>query len=214
MNVKVYKELDLLINHYPELKGCEQDIVSAFDLLVNCYQSNGFVLICGNGGSAADSSHIVGELMKGFKKKRQITIEQRNRIMSIYPQEGALLADRLQRALPAISLVDQSALSSAICNDISPEMIYAQQVFGYGKEGDVLIALSTSGNSLNVINACKIAKAFGIRTIALTGENGGNLGKICDIVIRAPATDVYRVQEYHLPIYHTICSMLEIEFMA
>ena len=152
--------------------------------------------------------------MKGFKKKRQITIEQRNRIISIYPQEGALLADRLQRALPAISLVDQSALSSAICNDISPEMIYAQQVFGYGKEGDVLIALSTSGNSLNVINACKIAKAFGIKTIALTGEDGGNLGKICDIVIRAPATDVYRVQEYHLPIYHTICSMLEIEFMA
>lgn len=208
------RELSLLIEHYPELESCKQDIISSFHLILACYTSNGLVMTCGNGGSAADSSHIVGELMKGFKKKRALTADQRNRIEALYPKEGAVLADSLQRAMPAISLVDQSVLSSAFINDVCAEMVYAQQVFGYGKKGDVLIGLSTSGNSLNVVNACKIAKAIGVKTIALTGERGGVLLDLCDVIIRAPALEVYRIQEYHLPIYHTICSMLEAELMT
>lgn len=213
MNKLVCTELALLTAHYPELKDCTPDITSAFHVISDCYRSNGLIMTCGNGGSAADSSHIVGELMKGFKKKRALTAKQRERIEALFPREGARLADTLQRAIPAISLVDQCVLSSAFMNDVNPEMIYAQQVFGYGKEGDILIALSTSGHSPNVVNACKIAKVFGIKTIALTGREGGCLKDICDVVICAPAYEAYRIQEYHLPIYHTICSMLEVSLM-
>lgn len=210
-----YKELYLLFEHYPELEGsCKKEILESFHLMSECYKSRGMIMTCGNGGSAADAAHIVGELMKGFKLKRTLTFEQRNRIETLFPKEGSKLADHLQRAIPAISLVDQVVLSSAFINDICPDMVYAQQVFSYGKKGDVLIGLSTSGNSWNVINACKIAKAIGVKTIALTGKDGGILLDICDIVIRAPAIKVYRIQEYHLPIYHTLCAMLEAELIG
>lgn len=170
-------------------------------------------MTCGNGGSAADAAHIVGELMKGFKRKRKLTLAQRSRIEALFPEEGAKLADHLQQAIPAISLVDQNVLISAFINDVCPEMVYAQQVFGYGKKGDVLVGISTSGNSKNVVNACKIAKAVDVRTIALTGAHGGALLDLCDVIIRVPAIDTYQVQEYHLPIYHTLCSMLERELI-
>lgn len=213
MRDTVHNELGLLLTHYPELEGCKDDIIASFYLIADCYKSGGLIMICGNGGSAADSSHIVGELMKGFKKKRALTTKQRNVIEAFYPEEGAELAASLQRAIPAISLVEQSALSSAFINDVNPEMVYAQQVFGYGKAGDVLIGLSTSGNSQNVVNACKVAKTLGVKTIAFTGREGGRLFDICDIILRAPAVEVYRVQEYHLPVYHTLCAMLEAELM-
>lgn len=213
MNDAAYNELALLIKHYPELESCKDDIIASFHVITDCYKSGGLIMICGNGGSAADSSHIVGELMKGFKKKRALTTKQRHAIETFYPGEGAELADSLQRAIPAISLVEQSALSSAFINDVNPEMVYAQQVFGYGKTGDVLMGLSTSGNSQNVVNACKVAKTLGVKTIAFTGREGGCLSDICDITLRAPATEVYRVQEYHLPIYHALCAMLEAELM-
>lgn len=214
MNINVYKEFNLLFEHYPELVNkCKNDILSSFLMISECCKSGGIIMTCGNGGSAADANHIVGELMKGFKRKRKLTLKQRACIENVFPKEGPWLADNLQQAIPAISLVDQSALVSAFVNDVCPDMVYAQQVYGYGRGGDVLIGLSTSGNSRNVVNACKVAKALNIKTIGLTGEKGGDLCDICDVIIRVPAIDVYRVQEYHLPIYHTICSMLEVELI-
>ena len=168
-------------------------------------------MTCGNGGSAADAEHITGELMKGFKLKRLLTDEQRNALISAFPTDGAYLADHLQQAVPAISLVSQSSLSSAFINDVAPDMVFAQQVLGYGNAGDVLLGISTSGNSKNVVNACKVARAFGIGTIGMTGEHGGKLMEICDITIRVPACETFRVQEYHLPVYHALCAMIEKE---
>lgn len=210
----VYTEVINLLDHYPMLSVCEADILKAFRLMRECYLSNGLIMTCGNGGSASDSSHIVGELMKGFKQKRPLTEEQKSRMETSLPGEGLALSEKLQRAIPAISLVDQVALSSAFVNDVVPEMVYAQQVLGYGKVGDVLIGISTSGNSLNVVNACKIAKAFNIKSIAFTGQEGGILSKICEVTIKVPAKEVYRVQEYHLPLYHALCAMLEAEVMG
>lgn len=207
-------ELMNLFSHYPMLSVCESDILEAFRLMRECYLANGLIMTCGNGGSASDSGHIVGELMKSFKRKRPLTEEQRTRLETSFPGEGLALSKKLQRAIPAVSLVDQVALSSAFVNDVAPEMVYAQQVLGYGKPGDVLIGISTSGNSSNVVNACKIAKAFQIKSIAFTGQEGGILSGLCEVVIRAPAREVYRIQEYHLPIYHTLCAMLEVEVMG
>lgn len=209
----VFIEIKNLLDHYPVLTICEADILKAFQMMRECYLSNGLIMTCGNGGSASDSSHIVGELMKGFKRKRPLTEEQRLQLETSFPGEGLALSEKLQRAIPAVSLVDQVALSSAFVNDVVPDMVYAQQVLGYGKAGDVLIGISTSGNSPNVINACKVAKAFKIGSIAFTGKEGGALSELCEITIKVPAKEVYRVQEYHLPIYHTLCAMLEAEVM-
>jgi phosphoheptose isomerase len=210
MKETVQKELDILFLNYPELRTCESSIVEAFDFMLECSRQKRLIMTCGNGGSAADAGHIVGELMKGFKLKRPLTPGERETLESAFPGEGDYLASHLQRGIPALSLSDQVAVTSAFINDVAPDMVFAQQVFGYGKVGDVLVALSTSGNSRNVVNACRVAKAFHIKTIGMTGESGGEMKDICDVIIRVPACETYRIQEYHLPVYHALCSMLEI----
>lgn len=171
-------------------------------------------MVCGNGGSSADSEHIVGELMKGFILKRQVLQSDLDKLNSLYPDDGSFLAANLQRALPALSLSSHTALTSAFVNDICPNMVFAQQVFGLGRTGDALLGISTSGNSANVLNAMKVAKLMCIKTIGLTGGDGGILASLSDVAIIAPAVETYRVQEYHLPIYHALCAMLENEFFG
>ncbi|MHB1348210.1 MAG: D-sedoheptulose-7-phosphate isomerase [Candidatus Humimicrobiaceae bacterium] len=204
--------LDRLIKENPILEFCNESIKKSFEIVAQCYLQGGKLLICGNGGSAADSEHIVGELMKGFLKKRNICSKDIERLRLIFPDEWKYLSDNLQGALPALSLSSHSALLSAFINDISPEMVFAQQVYGYGKKGDVLIGISTSGKSKNIVNALKIAKAFEIKTIGLTGKSGGFIKDLCDILITVPSDETYKIQEYHLPIYHTLCAMVEETF--
>ena len=211
MNKQLQKEWDVLLTNYPCLSACADNIRAAYELLKNACRNGGVIMTCGNGGSASDAEHITGELMKSFKIKRPVTGKQREALASAFPDEGAYFANRLERGIPAISLVSQSSFSSAYINDVAPDMVFAQQVFVYGKAGDLLWAISTSGNSQNVVNACKVARTFGIGTIGMTGEHGGKLLEICDVTIRVPACETFRVQEYHLPIYHALCAMLEIE---
>lgn len=215
MKPSVEKILFELLERYPQLSACEQAIKEAYLLLENCYEQDGKVLICGNGGSAADSDHIVGELMKGFTKKRPIDSESRRKLAESWGEnEGYSLADRLQGALPAISLMQHSALVSAFSNDVDPDMIFAQQAFGYGRPGDVLIGMSTSGNSKNVVNAVKVANAMGLKTIGLTGENGGKLSLLCSAAICVPELETFKIQELHLPVYHALCAMIEETFFT
>ena len=214
MKEQIQKEWELLLTNYPQLSACADDIMAAYQLLKNTCLKGGFILTCGNGGSAADAEHITGELMKGFKLNRPVTADQRDTLVKAFGDEGVYFADRLQRAIPAISLVSQSSLSTAYINDVAPDMVFAQQVFGYGSAGDVLLGITTSGNSKNVVNACKIAKILGIGTIGMTGEHCGKLAEICDVTIRVPACETFRVQEYHLPIYHTLCAMIEMELFS
>ncbi|MDD5673356.1 MAG: SIS domain-containing protein, partial [Chitinivibrionales bacterium] len=209
MKLSVKKYFDQLLQTYPALKPCQSDIIAAFNLLAACYRNKGKVLACGNGGSAADAEHIVGELMKGFILKRPVNASERQKIMALHPGDGAFLADNLQRALPAISLTSHTALITAYANDVHADMIFAQQVFGFGKPGDCLIGLSTSGNSANVLNALKVANSFGLQTLGMTGEGGGKLKGLCDVTICAPARAAAGVQEFHLPVYHTLCCMVE-----
>lgn len=191
-----------LIDRYPQLNTCAKDIENALFLMIDTYKKGGKILVCGNGGSAADADHIVGELMKGFLKDRKVTDER-------IPQE---LREKLQGALPAISLSAHASLMTATINDNDADMIFAQQVYGYAKDNDLLIAISTSGNSKNVVNAVKVAKSLGVKTIALTGETGGELKQLADVTICAPSTETYKIQEYHLPIYHYLCAKVENEF--
>jgi D-sedoheptulose 7-phosphate isomerase len=208
------KRIQQLIFAYPGLDVCASDIKAAFGVLRDCYRGGGKVLTCGNGGSASDAEHIVGELMKGYLLKRPVPEEVRTKLISANPQDGAYLANHLQGGLPAISLVSQTSLLSAIANDTAADMVYAQQVYGYGREGDALIGISTSGNSANVVRAVQVARALGLRTIGLTGRIGGKLRPLCDICIRVPANETTFVQERHLPIFHVLCAMLEEEFFA
>jgi D-sedoheptulose 7-phosphate isomerase len=203
-----------LVQKYPELEGCSPDIQKAFELMRSSFRQGGKLLVCGNGGSAADSEHIVGELMKGNLYKRPLPLELQQKLRSVHPQEGQKLASSLQGALPVISLVSQTSLISAMANDVSADMIFAQQVLGYGRAGDVLWGISTSGNARNVIYAFQTAQAIGVKTIALTGPTGGELKAHADIIIRVPGKDTGAVQERHLPIYHTLCWMLEAEFFT
>ena len=190
--------------YYPQLNICEKDIESALLLMIDTYKNGGKILVCGNGGSASDADHIVGELMKGFLKERKVTDER-------IPLE---LREKLQGALPAVSLCSHTALMTATMNDNDADMVFAQQVYGYANENDLLIAISTSGNSKNVVNAVKVAKALGIKVIALTGEIGGMLKEVADVTICAPANETYKIQEYHLPIYHYLCAKVEEEFLG
>ena len=206
--------IEQLILTYPELEACATDIQATFEILRTCYRHGGKLLTCGNGGSAADAEHIVGELMKGYLLKRPIPEEMRLKLASISQQDGDYLANQLQDALPAISLVSQTSLLSAIANDTAADMVYAQQVYAYGREGDVLIGLSTSGNSRNVIYAMQVARAMGLHTIGLTGPTGGVLKPLCDICICVPGESTPVIQERHLPIFHVLCAMLEEEFFA
>ena len=198
--------LEKTIKYHPALEVCRNDIIRAYDILVSCYENGGTVLICGNGGSAADSEHIVGELMKGFLKKRPLGGFDK----AVIGDET--LSDNMQGALPAISLVSQTSISTAFMNDVEPDMVFAQQVYGYKGENNVLIGITTSGNSKNIVNAVKIANAFKMNTIGMTGESGGMLKNLCTVTLKAPESETYRVQEYHLPIYHALCAMVESEF--
>ena len=206
--------IEQLISTYPELDICAADIQSAFEALRDCYRCGGKVLTCGNGGSAADAEHIAGELMKGYLLKRPVSEEMRAKLIAASPEDGDYLADHLQGALPAISLVSQTSLLSAIANDTAADMVYAQQVYAYGREGDAIIGISTSGNARNVIHALEVARTLGLHTIGLTGSTGGALKPLCEVCICVPAENTPAIQERHLPIFHVLCAMLEEEFFV
>lgn len=204
--------LDDLIIKYPKLKTNKESIKKAADSIIKSYEMGGKVLTCGNGGSGSDAEHIVGELMKGFVKKRPLQGKIRESLENCSDERAKVLLEKLQTPLPAISLVSQTSLISAFANDVDPNLVFAQQVAGYGKKGDVLIGMSTSGNSQNVIYAMIMAKALDMITIGLTGIGGGQLKKICDILIDVPEKETFKVQELHLPIYHSLCMLVEDHF--
>lgn len=210
----VEKEIALLMERYPMLVQCKEQIVEAFFELSKCYQNGGKVLVVGNGGSAADAEHIVGELMKGFKISRKLPLEKQKDLISIDPYLGKKLAENLQGALPTISLVGHPAFSTAYMNDCEPLLSFAQQVNGYGNHDDVLLAISTSGSSENVLCAAIVARARDMKVIGLTGAKNSKLENLADICIKAPATETYKIQELHLPIYHCLCAMLEMYFFG
>lgn len=214
MEDKLLKHVDLLIERYPALEVCGKDIVAAYGILEEAYASGHKLLVAGNGGSASDSEHIVGELMKEFKLKRKIYADQIDRLVKIDPEMGTVLADHLQGALPAISLVGEPSLTTAFMNDVVPVLIFAQQVNGLGGAGDVFLGISTSGNSKNVLYAAVAAKSKGMKVIGLTGERENRLMEFADVCIRVPETETYRIQELHLPVYHCLCLLLEEKFFG
>ena len=205
-------DLSVLLDRYPLLKSCEKDIYQAFLVISNTYRRKGKLLICGNGGSCADAEHIVGELMKGFRKKRKMPDELAARIRKQDESHADIMVAALECGLPAIALSAHSALNTAFANDKNPDLIYAQEVMGYGEQGDAFLGISTSGNAKNVVYAMEVAKAKRLHTVALTGGNGGRLAKLADASIIVPATETFQIQELHLPVYHTLCLMLENEF--
>lgn len=206
------QEIDELIRRYPQLESIKGEIYEAYKILYNSYKNGNKLLVAGNGGSAADSDHIVGELMKGFKKKREIAEDIKERLKSIDEEKGEVLSQELQGTLRTIALTNHNALNTAYGNDVNGDLIFAQQLYGYGDKGDVFLAISTSGNSKNILYASVVAKAKGMKIIGLTNEYGGQLNDIADICIKVPETETFKVQELHLPIYHCLCLMLENEF--
>ncbi len=212
MNIKSMEFLDILIERYPSLENAKQDIKEAYIILEKCYKSKKKFLVAGNGGSAADAEHIVGELMKGFKLPRKLDSNMQQRLIEQDEKLGQVLADYLQGALPAIALDGHPALTTAYMNDCEPLLCFAQQVNGYGNEGDVFMGISTSGSSKNILYAAVTAKAKGMKVIGLTGERESRLSDIADVCIRVPQTETYMVQELHLPVYHCLCLMLEERF--
>ncbi len=211
---RLEKHIELLVERYPELKKCKDSIVNAYLLMEQAYAAGGKLLIAGNGGSAADSEHIVGELMKGFKNPRKMPAEFCDKLKTICPDEAERLADSLQGALPAIALDGHVALTTAFMNDVEPLFCFAQQVNGYGKEEDVFIGISTSGNSRNILYAAYVAKARGMKVVGLTGEKDSKLSLIADVTVQVPLTETYMIQELHLPVYHCWCLMLEDRFFG
>lgn len=208
------KILDDLICRYPVLEESKNAIWRGYTLMEECYRHKGKLLIAGNGGSASDSEHICGELMKSFRMKREIPQELRDRILEIDRQTGEEIADALECALPAIPLVSQAALNTAYINDVGSDGIFAQQLYGLGNEGDVFLGISTSGNSRNVVQAAILAKAIGMKVVALTGNTGGRMLGYSDVCVKVPEEETYKIQELHLPIYHCWCMMLEKAFFA
>ena len=196
-----------LLERLPKLEVCREEIYRVFQEWIACFQDGGKLMICGNGGSQADSLHIVGELMKSFERKRALDSVFSDRLERLFP--GDNLPGRLQTPLRALALGTNPVLTTAISNDVSPEMIFAQEVYGYGECGDVLFALSTCGNSVNVLNAVKVAKAMGIRCIGMCGGTGGELKRLCDLCIVIPEEETYLIQEAMLPVYHSLCRMVE-----
>lgn len=209
-----FKHVDVLIKRYPELISQQDNIVEAYKIAATSYANGGKMLIAGNGGSAADAEHIVGELMKGFENNRKISEVYRDKLVKLDEEMGRMLADNLQMGLPAIALDGHPALSTAYMNDCEPLLCFAQQVNGYGKTEDVFLAISTSGNSKNILYAAIVAKAKGMKVIGLTGANDSKLSEIADITIRSSQTRTYMIQEHHLPIYHCLCLMLEDRFFG
>lgn len=206
------KRIELLTEKYPELEVVAKDVDSATTAIINCYKKGGKVLLCGNGGSAADCTHIVGELMKGFMKKRPVSEKQAKALKKANPNIDDEFLMNLQCGLPAVNLCESQALLTAFCNDVDPSYMYAQQVFGLGKKGDVFIGLSTSGNAKNVNLAANVAKALGLTVIGMTGQKDSKLSSVADICIKVPQTETYKIQELHLPVYHAICDAVEAEF--
>lgn len=198
-----------LLVRYPSLKENKHEIISAYRILLECYKHGNKILIAGNGGAASDSQHIVAELMKGFRLERPIERGLANKLLEIDTARGEILASKLEMGLPAISLVSQDAFGSAYINDKYAEGLFAQQVLGYGRKGDVFWGISSSGDSENVICGAIVSKAIGMKTIGLTGKNGGALKEYVDVCVCVPETETYRIQELHLPIYHCWCMMLE-----
>ncbi|MBQ9936533.1 MAG: SIS domain-containing protein [Lachnospiraceae bacterium] len=211
---KVYEYLDELVDRYPCLELCKEDIKKAFQIIRDSYNANGKLLAAGNGGSAADSEHIVGELMKGFVKSRHLDQDKQDKLMEVDAGMGKTLGEKLQGALPAIALVDHVALSTAYLNDMDPLLGFAQQLYGYGNKEDVFLAISTSGNSKNILYACTVAKAKGVKIVGLTGKDGGKLKDMSDVAIVVPERETFKIQELHLPVYHCLCLMLEEAFFG
>lgn len=201
--------LDSLIERYPKLQVCREDIIKAYEILLESFQSGKKLLVAGNGGSASDSEHIVGELMKSFVLPRRLPEDSKQKLINANKELGSELAEKLQGALPAIAVVDHVALSTAYLNDVDPLLGFAQQVYGYGQEGDTFLGITTSGNSKNVLYACVAARAKGVKTIALTGRDGGKVKYLVDVAIVVPETETFKIQELHLPVYHCLCLMVE-----
>lgn len=208
------KTFEQLMVKYPDLEPCRESIQAAFEAMKLSYDKGGKMLLAGNGGSAADCEHVVGELMKGFMSPRKLPKAKRELMMIHGEEQGNYLADHLQGALPAISLVSHTAFATAFNNDVAADMVFAQQVYGYGRPEDTLVVFSTSGNSANIVHAVQVAKSMGVTTIGLTGEGGGRLKELCDVIIRVPYRSTPDIQERHLPIYHVLCMMLEEAFFA
>jgi len=208
------QQMQQLLKRYPQLAVCQSEISVAYDILEEAYLNGRKLLVSGNGGSASDSEHIVGELMKEFRLKRKVYATQADRLRKIDEEMGNTLAENLQGALPAISLTGHSSLTTAFMNDSLPELIFAQQVNGYGKAGDVYLGISTSGNSKNVLYAAITAKSKGLKVIGLTGARENKLMQFADVCIRVPETETYKIQELHLPVYHFLCQMLEDRFFG
>lgn len=214
LEVKIQKHLDLLVDRYPQLSVCKNDIATAYLILEECYKNDHKLLIAGNGGSAADSEHIAGELMKRFRIFRPVPKEFAEMLKSIDANRGENLSKSLERGLMAIPLVAHEALTTAYINDVDGVGVFAQQLYGFGRPGDVFLGISTSGNSKNIMSATVVARALGIKVIGLTGAKGGELATVSDVAIKVPATETYMIQELHLPVYHCLCLMLEDRFFG
>lgn len=211
---KLQKHMDLLVSRYPVLESVKLDMTDAYIIMEEAYESDGKLMVAGNGGSAADSEHIAGELMKRFKIPRSVCEDFANQLKEIDPVRGRHLAENLECSLMAIPLVAHEALTTAYINDVDGYGVFAQQLFGFGRPGDVFLGISTSGNSENILSAAVVARALGIKIIGLTGAEGGELAEKADICIRVPEKETYMVQELHLPIYHCLCLMLEDHFFG
>lgn len=211
---KLIKHIDLLMERYPKLNNVRREIIDAYLLMEESYENGGKLLIAGNGGSAADSEHIAGELMKRFKILRPVSKEYAEKLKEVDHVRGAELAKNLECSLMAIPLVAHEALTTAYINDVDGLGVFAQQLFGYGRKGDVFLGISTSGNSKNIMNATVVARASGIKVVGLTGAKGGELAMVADVAVKAPETETYMIQELHLPIYHCWCLMLEDHFFG
>lgn len=198
-----------LIERYPTLAVCEKDIRAAASAIIDSYKAGGKLIVAGNGGSAADSDHITGELLKSFVKKRKPDQKFLDALSAIDSDTGSYLSDKLQGSLPAIALTNNSALMTASLNDVDGNVLFAQQVMGFGKKGDVFLGISTSGNSKDVIYALAVAKALGVKTVALTGKTGGKCKELADISIVVPENETFKIQEFHLPVYHALCLTIE-----
>ena len=208
------REIDILLERYPVLTGMQDQLTDCVELLSECFRAGGKLLVCGNGGSAADGMDIVGELMKDFTMGRKISEDMQQELCTRYPDDAAYYIANLQRALPAISLSGEISLTTAYGNDRTADLVFAQQVLGYGKLGDVLLAISTSGTSANVVHAARVAKAVGMKVVSLTGRGGGTLASLSDVLLDVPADVTYHVQELHLPVYHMLCLALEQEMFG
>lgn len=214
MHTNVLRHIDMLISRYPILEELRDDIRLAYETMERCYAKGGKLLVAGNGGSAADAEHIVGELMNDFILPRSVGEDFSQKLLAVDPELGPVLAEKLQGALPAIALNGHAALITAYVNDGDPQLCFAQQVNGYGKPDDVFLAISTSGNSKNVLYAAAVARAKGMRVVGLTGGKENKLAAISDVCICVPATVTYQIQELHLPVYHCLCQMLEERFFG